>query len=269
MPKLSITNLTTGPFVLQDPSGVTLFSISVDPGATVVKTVTSDMVQNIESYLVAAAASKQIVYSLQDDATSTADRVPPNVRVVLATPDYMATTDDVLITKLTVAGASSLMLPGPFSMLPNGKMIEVWDGVPDAATNVVSVIQSLHRLSIAAINTTTLGVVVGDQITLASDAVTARAGVYNVTKIISATDVEVLERIPGARTDNGNATVTIKDHSGTVTRLAAVVKSVTTLGDATINATTQSVVNVDGTVMRIVKTTAGWLATTSIAAPAS
>jgi hypothetical protein len=104
MPKLSITNLTTGPFVLQDPSGVTLFSISVDPGATVVKTVTSDMVQNIESYLVAAAASKQIVYSLQDDATSTADRVPPNVRVVLATPDYMATTDDVLITKLTVAG---------------------------------------------------------------------------------------------------------------------------------------------------------------------
>ena len=42
MPKLSITNLTTGPFVLQDPSGVTLFSILVDPGATVVKTVTSD-----------------------------------------------------------------------------------------------------------------------------------------------------------------------------------------------------------------------------------
>jgi hypothetical protein len=63
--------------------------------------------------------------------------------------------------------------------------------------------------------------------------------------------------------------VTIKDHSGTVTRLAATVKSVTTLGDATINATTQSVVKVDGTVMRIVKTAAGWLATTSIAAPAS
>lgn len=269
MPKLDIKNLTTGTFVLQDPSGVTLFNLSVPAGTTVSKTITSDAAQNIEQYLIASAAAKQITYTLYDDSTSTTDRVSPNVRTVVTSPDYMAATDDIVCSKLTVAGAVSIMLPGPHSMIPIGKTIEVWDTTGDGSTNNVSVIASLHVLQIAAINTGTLGVQVGDLVTLASDAVNGRAGTYTITKVLTATLVEVLELIPGARGDNGNATVSIKDHTGTITRLAPVAKSVTTTGDAGINAGYVAMIKTDGGGMLIRKSASGWVASTIAASPAS
>ncbi len=74
MPLLTVTNLTTSPLTLQDPTGLSGVSITVPgSGAVTAKAVTEAALAALEPQLVAEAAANNITWAISDDPASKAD----------------------------------------------------------------------------------------------------------------------------------------------------------------------------------------------------
>ncbi len=142
MPKLIVTNLTTGQFELQDNSGLSITPFVVDLGPTGSSTASktlqldTETLQRIESQLVAAATANQITWSWIDDAASQTDNERDAVRVGTTTPIAVTVLDSVVISKLAAPGAVSVTLP---TTPPLGMEVLVVDGTGDAGANNITV----------------------------------------------------------------------------------------------------------------------------------
>lgn len=134
---LSITNLLTGDFIIQDPSGLSNFEMKVGPSATKSNVaITPQAFAAIEPLLNAAKTASKITFSVVDDPTSLADDVIAGVRTALVTPVTVDIHDETVVTNLTSAGAVAVSLP---NALPIGKIVDIVDGKGDAGTNNITV----------------------------------------------------------------------------------------------------------------------------------
>lgn len=132
MPLLTINNLLTSEFSVQDPTGLYGTSISVvGSGSVANKAISLDALAAIEPLLTASAAANQITWSVQDDPSSLSDSPPEHLQTVLTSPYNAVAGDQDIVTNLTVAGAVSVVLS---ASAPIGKRVTVIDGKGDAAT---------------------------------------------------------------------------------------------------------------------------------------
>lgn len=148
MPKLTVTNLLTGPFVIQDPTGIpgqdglTPFSMSLDEsghaGGTDTKSasVTEEQVERLRIMLDAAQTASRITWKVEDDINDVADNYRRPLRVGTVTPIAVTIKDEVIISKLAAPGAVSVTLP---ASPPIGMEVEVVDGTGDAAANNITI----------------------------------------------------------------------------------------------------------------------------------
>ena len=147
MPKLTITNLLTGPYVIQDGSGLpgadgTIFSMALDEsghaGGTDTKSasVTKEQLERLAAALDAAQTASRITWSFIDDSADSADNERKNVRVGTTTPITSTVKDEVLVSKLASPGAVAVHL---MASPPVGMVVEVVDGTGDAGSNNITV----------------------------------------------------------------------------------------------------------------------------------
>lgn len=131
---LSITNSLTGPWVLQDPSGITTFTVSLAASETKSDiSVTEDLFSRLQPYLDAAVTGSDITYVVTDDAVSPErDRV----RTALVTPVAVTGADEVVAVNLTVAGAVAVNLA---AACPIGHRVVIGDAKGDAGTNNITI----------------------------------------------------------------------------------------------------------------------------------
>ena len=134
---LTITNIGTGDFVLQDPSGISLFTVKVSPGETKLNLkVSADTFGYLEPVLESAVDALHITYEIADDPDSLADDPMYSVRVVTTSPVVVTIRDEILIFKMAVPGPVAVSLP---ATLPKGKPFQFIDGLGDAATNNITI----------------------------------------------------------------------------------------------------------------------------------
>lgn len=134
---ISITNLTLGDFIVQDPSGLSSFEMKVGPSATVSGVaISEDALTRVEPLLAAAQTANKITYVVSDDPNSAADNQYYNIRKALVTPVTATNHDEVIVCKLTTPGAVSVVLP---SALPVGTVIDIIDGTGDASSNNITI----------------------------------------------------------------------------------------------------------------------------------
>lgn len=134
---LSITNLLTGDFIIQDPSGHSSFSVKVGPSATKsgIK-ISQEIFAYVEPLLIQAAAASRITYLVTDDPASLADDDFTAVRVGLVTPIVVTAYDEVVVSNLTTPGAVAITIP---ASLPIGTILDIVDGKGDANTNNITI----------------------------------------------------------------------------------------------------------------------------------
>lgn len=135
---LSITNLNAyQDFILQDPTGLSSFSVKVAGGATKSSIkVTDDVFAHIEAILDAAVTASRITYQVTNDPTSHGDDPRYYVRTALTSPVTVTALDDIIVCKLTVPGAVAVALP---SALPIGTVVDIQDGTGDASSNNITI----------------------------------------------------------------------------------------------------------------------------------
>ena len=137
MPLLTVTNLTTSPLSIQDPSGLSGVSFTVPgSGAVTDKAMTLSALASIEPQLIAQATALHITWQTADDPGSSADSLPEHVKTVLTTPYAAVAGDQDILTNLTVAGAVSVVLSAAAKM---GQIVTVIDGKGDAGANNVTI----------------------------------------------------------------------------------------------------------------------------------
>lgn len=137
MPLLTVANLRTSPLTLQDPSGLSGFSLTVPGSGTVTDKVLSlDALASIEPQLVAEAAASNITWTVADDPASVTDTLPEHIKTVLTTPYNAVAGDQDIVTNLTTPGAVSVVLSASAKI---GQRVTVVDGKGDAGTNNVTV----------------------------------------------------------------------------------------------------------------------------------
>lgn len=137
MPLISITNLTTSPVVVQDPSGLSNFSVTVLGSATKSGLrVTDDTLARVQPFLDASVAASRISYAVLEDPTALEEHERLNVRTGTASPITATKFDECIVVNLAVAGASSVVLP---AALPVGTVLDVVDGKGDAAANNITI----------------------------------------------------------------------------------------------------------------------------------
>lgn len=131
---LSITNLLTGPWVLQDPSGITNFSVSIAASGTASNlAVTDDLFSRLQPILDAAVTALDITYTVTDDAVSPErDRV----RTALTTPVAITPADEFVAVNLTVPGAVAVNIP---TTCPVGHRLVIGDAKGDAGANNITI----------------------------------------------------------------------------------------------------------------------------------
>ena len=139
MPRLTIHNLTGGPFEIQDPTGYSTFSMDIAAGATKTADCGDDTLAAMEAALNAAKAANKITWSVTDSPDSLADSLPKNLRVALTTPVNVVSDQEIILVNLTVPGASAVALAAD---APIGSSVLVVDGKGDAAANHITVAQA-------------------------------------------------------------------------------------------------------------------------------
>jgi hypothetical protein len=139
MPILTVNNSLQSVVPLQDPAGITPFSVNIQPSATYVSAsgvVSLDLLSRLEPVLNKMQTAGTLTWSVADDPNSQADSPAPALKTVLTTP-YNALPDDKdIVVNLTSAGASSVVLS---AAAPIGQRVTVVDGKGDAATNNITV----------------------------------------------------------------------------------------------------------------------------------
>ncbi len=137
MPLLTVANLRTSPITLQDPTGLTGFSLTVPGSGTVTdKALSLDALASIEPQLVAEAAASNLTWQIADDPASATDTLPEHIKTVLTTPYNAVAGDQDIVTNLTVPGAVSVVLSASAKI---GQRVTVVDGKGDAGANNVTV----------------------------------------------------------------------------------------------------------------------------------
>lgn len=139
MPKLTIENLTGGPFVIQDPSGLSNFNMDIAAGDTESADLSDAALAAIEDDLDAAQTAGKITWFAADDPTSVADSVPQNLRTALVTPVTVVKGEEIIVCALTAPGAVAAALPADAMV---GDSVTVVDGTGDAAANNITVAQA-------------------------------------------------------------------------------------------------------------------------------
>jgi hypothetical protein len=131
---LTITNLLTGPWVLQDPSGITTFSVSLAAaGVSDPLAVTDDLFSRLQPLLDAAVTAADITYVVTDDAVSPERE---RVRVGLVSPITVTGADETVSCLLTVPGAVSVVLA---TACPIGHRVVIGDATGDAGANNITI----------------------------------------------------------------------------------------------------------------------------------
>ena len=145
MPKLTVTNLSTGPLEIQDMSGLSGASgarFSMDLGAagsalvTSTVSVTRDLLERLRPELDAMQTRAKITWSWADDSADSTDNTRNPVRTAIVSPVTMTALNEVVVCKLTVAGAVAVTLP-PLPVA--GQVVEVIDGTGDAGSNNITI----------------------------------------------------------------------------------------------------------------------------------
>ena len=137
MPLLTVHNLTTSAITLQDPSGMSSFSMKVPASGTLGPTaVTLDQLAHLEPQLAAEATHNRVTWVITENPADAADSPPAYVQTALTTPVTPTLGIDVLFTNLTMAGAVSVVLSASEAI---GHQMLVMDGKGDAASNNVTI----------------------------------------------------------------------------------------------------------------------------------
>jgi len=139
MPRITIHNLTGGPFVIQDPTGLSSFSMDIAAGDTESATLSDDALRSIESALNAAKTATKITWSVTDDPDSISDSLPKNLRTALTTPVTVVPDEDIIVVNLTAAGAVAVALPATAMI---GATVIIVDGKGDAGANNITIAQA-------------------------------------------------------------------------------------------------------------------------------
>jgi hypothetical protein len=137
MPLISITNLTTGPVIVQDPSGLSNLTVTVPESSTKSGIrVTDDTLARVQPSLDASVAAGRISYAVLEDPTALEEHERLNVRTGTVSPITATKFDECIIVNLAVAGASSVVLP---TALPVGSVLDIVDGKGDAAAHNITI----------------------------------------------------------------------------------------------------------------------------------
>lgn len=137
MPLLTVTNLTTGPLTIQDPSGYSAFSLNVAASSTSAATaVTLQQLAALEASLNKEQTAGKLTWVVADDPNSQADSPPDTMTTVLASPYNAVAGDEDIISNPTVSAAVSVVLS---AAAPIGKRVTVIDGKGIGAVNNVTV----------------------------------------------------------------------------------------------------------------------------------
>jgi len=136
MPRLTIVNLTGGPFVIQDPTGLYGFNMDIAASDTETADLSTAALAALEEDLDAAQTAGKITWSADDDPDTLADSVPENLRTALVTPVVVLKGEGIIVTDLTVAGAVAVQLPIDARI---GEPITIVDGKGDAGANNITI----------------------------------------------------------------------------------------------------------------------------------
>ena len=156
MPQITVANLCTGPFEIQDLSGLsgasgTPFSLDLGAYGTSLATrtvsVSKDLLERLVAGLNASQTAGKITWSWTDDAADVTDNTRLPLRIATTTPVVMTGLNEVLVCKLASAGAVAVRLP-PLPVA--GQVVEVIDGTGDAATNNITIVSASGTINGAA-----------------------------------------------------------------------------------------------------------------------
>ncbi len=139
MPTLTVENLTTGVFVIQDPTGLYGFNMDVAASDTESVDLSDAAFAAIESLLDDAKTAGQIAWTVADDPDALADNVPRNLRTALVTPVTVVAGEEIIKVVLTAPGAVAVALPADAQV---GAEVTVIDGTGDANSNNITVAQA-------------------------------------------------------------------------------------------------------------------------------
>lgn len=137
MPLLTVINALQSVIPLQDASGITTFSVNIQPSSTNGPyAITLDQLARLEPVLNRLQTAGDLTWSVADDPNSQADAPAQTVKTVLTTPYAALPEDSSIVVNLTSAGASSVVLS---ATAPIGSRVTVVDGKGDANTNNITV----------------------------------------------------------------------------------------------------------------------------------
>lgn len=137
MPRITITNNTGGPYVVQDPTGYSSFNMDILAGETESADLTDDALRALEPSLNAQQVLGKITWSCTESGI--ADDEPETLRTALTSPVTVTKDDDIVVVNRTVAGATAVALPADMMI---GSSVLIVDGKGDAGTNNITVAQA-------------------------------------------------------------------------------------------------------------------------------
>jgi hypothetical protein len=137
MPRITITNNTGGPYVVQDPTGYSSFNMDILAGQTESADLTDDALRALEPSLNAQQALGKISWSCTE--AGIADDEPETLRTAVTSPVTATKDDDIIVVNRTVAGATAVALPADMMV---GSSLLIVDGKGDAAANNITCAQA-------------------------------------------------------------------------------------------------------------------------------
>jgi hypothetical protein len=134
---LTIVNLTTHETEFADPSGNSTFKVKVAGSATKTDVeITDEEFTALEPLLNTEKTAGHITWTVKRSAATLADDVPYAIKTQLTTPYNAVADEDLVFVNLSIAGASSVVLPVAAQI---GHEVTVLDGKGDSASNNITV----------------------------------------------------------------------------------------------------------------------------------
>jgi len=227
---LAITNTGDGDFVLQDPTGVVNFSITVAPDATGTATVSEDLMSRLQSYLDAAVLAGQITYTTSNAATAAVSAGAHRVRV--ASTGALTLSAPQTVDGVVLVAGNRVLVKDQGAGATNGIYVvkaAAWERATDFDTSIEATPNAVVAVSEGTANADTLW-----QLTTNSAIVLGTTALVFGQVLGSSIAAGAIAGTPtiSAAAEGGNArvvTITLKDHTGIT--LAAAAKATIWLSD--------------------------------------